>query len=719
MLSKSFVYLLAACASNAAALSMDTSSTSSVDGGLDLIAKGIIDYYNGDQPGNTIGMFEEPYYWWESGAAWGSLLDYWYFTGDTKYNEQLYSSLQWQAGDNFDYMPANQTKTEGNDDQGYWGITLMAAAERGFKDPDSGTPSWSNRVQNIVDSMISRWDTTSCDGGLRWQIYPWNKGYDYKNSVSNGCLFHLSARLSRFNGDDKYVEWAEKTWDWMEARNFIVTNITGWKVLDGASISNGCTEISPEQWTYNAGLMLAGSAYLYDHTGDSKWLDRANHIWEGSLVFFKNQQTMYEASCQVSNHCNTDQRSFKAYFSRFLGLTSMLLPTLSDPIMAHMESTVPGVLSSCSGGSDGHTCGLDWSKGSWDGVYGLGEQMSALELLQNALLVKSKPGPAKQSNEAALEGSANSGISSGSSPSSTSGSSSASSSSASLSASFESSASATSFQISSTSSSSPATESSFEPSTSSESQQSPTPEPNYSGSETYQVTSEASSATVTNTVSFSQENPAIPVESHSQGADPQSDAGAAYTTVTVYTNYKGSIVGTNTYSPQPPDTTITVFTNTEGSVVATYTGGPIPAETSIVSETNRLDPGSSANSVSENPFISLSGSFSVPYPLATVNAVPTPDTTGFDAPQAYDHSSATASLPAQATDNSAGPVIPAQVSSVCNSVPPSQSTTLAFSHLSLYPQATSISVRSVETVSTIPNSSGAPCTVVRRFVDFY
>lgn len=400
---KYWALLLAASIPGAVALDMDTNSKDSIHDGLSKIARGIMDYYTGHQYGNAIGMFEPPYYWWQSGAAWGSLLDYWYFTGDTTYNGNVYDSLLWQAGDNFDYIPENQTMTEGNDDQGYWGITLMGAAERGFQDPEAGTPSWSKRVENIVDSMITRWDTTQCGGGLRWQIYPWNKGYDYKNTVSNGCLFHLSARLSRFNGHDKYIEWAEKSWNWMEEHDFILTNTSDWKIFDGASVTTDCRELSIQQWTYNAGLLLSGAAYMYDYTKDSKWLDRAKHIWAGCDVFFKDSTTMYEAACQISGRCNNDQRSFKAYFSRFLGLTSMLLPELSDSIMTQLHSTVPGVLSSCSGGSDGNTCGLDWSNGTWDGLYGLGEQMSSLELLQNALLSHSKPGPALEGTESALE----------------------------------------------------------------------------------------------------------------------------------------------------------------------------------------------------------------------------------------------------------------------------------------------------------------------------
>lgn len=411
MLSKQASIYLLVLASKALAMDIDPSNKESINSGLAKIAKGLMDYYNGDQPGNTVGKFQPPYYWWESGAAWGSLVDYWYYTGDTKYNERLVAGLLAQAGPNNDYMPVEENKSEGNDDQGYWGVTLMGAAEKGLVNLHRDGLSWSKLAQNIVDSMISRWDTDNCGGGLRWQIYPWNKGYDYKNTVSNGCLFHLSARLSRFNNDDKYVEWAEKSWDWMEEHNYILTNVTGYKIFDGASIASGCTEISPEQWTYNAGLILSGAAYMYDYTKDSKWLDRAKHVWEGSSVFFKDSAIMYEPSCQLSNRCNNDQRSFKAYFSRFLGLTSLLLPDLSDSITERLKSSATGALASCSGGSDGHTCGLDWTKGSWDGNYGLGEQMTALEVLQNAYLVKSKPGPANKSNVGSIESSNDSGLS--------------------------------------------------------------------------------------------------------------------------------------------------------------------------------------------------------------------------------------------------------------------------------------------------------------------
>lgn len=58
------------------------------------------------------------YYWWEAGAMWGTLIDYWYITGDTSYNEATSQGLLFQVGPYQDYMPPNQSKQLGNDDQG-------------------------------------------------------------------------------------------------------------------------------------------------------------------------------------------------------------------------------------------------------------------------------------------------------------------------------------------------------------------------------------------------------------------------------------------------------------------------------------------------------------------------------------------------------------------------------------------------------------------------
>lgn len=120
-----------------------------------------------------------------------------------------------QVGQNNDYMPANQTHSEGNDDQCFWALAAMSAAELNFPNPPSDKPQWLALAQAVFNEQWSRWDTQNCGGGLRWQIFPFNSGYDYKNSISNGCLFHLGARLGRYTGNQSYVTTAEQIYTWM------------------------------------------------------------------------------------------------------------------------------------------------------------------------------------------------------------------------------------------------------------------------------------------------------------------------------------------------------------------------------------------------------------------------------------------------------------------------------------------------------------------------
>jgi len=96
-------------------------------------------------------------------------------TGDTTYNDEVSQAISFQAGPNGDFMPANQTKDEGNDDQVFWAFAAMTAAELGFPNPTSG-PSWLSMAQAVFNEQIARWDTSTCGGGLRWQIFAFNGG---------------------------------------------------------------------------------------------------------------------------------------------------------------------------------------------------------------------------------------------------------------------------------------------------------------------------------------------------------------------------------------------------------------------------------------------------------------------------------------------------------------------------------------------------------------
>jgi mannan endo-1,6-alpha-mannosidase len=73
-------------------------------------------YYDGNEAGNTPGILAQPYYWWEGGALFDTLIDYWHYTGDSSYNDIVTQGLLFQRGNGNDYMPANQSKSEVSDD---------------------------------------------------------------------------------------------------------------------------------------------------------------------------------------------------------------------------------------------------------------------------------------------------------------------------------------------------------------------------------------------------------------------------------------------------------------------------------------------------------------------------------------------------------------------------------------------------------------------------
>ena len=164
-------------------------------------------------------------------------------------------------------MPANQTHSEGNDDQSFWALAAMSAAEMNFPNPPANSPQWLSLAQAVFDEQVTRWDTQNCNGGLRWQIFPFNSGYNYKNSISNGCHFHLAARLARYTGNNTYFDYADRVYTWMSNVGLLAGNFS---IYDGANIPTCTTGLDPIEWTYNNGQLLAGAAYLYNYVPTPK-----------------------------------------------------------------------------------------------------------------------------------------------------------------------------------------------------------------------------------------------------------------------------------------------------------------------------------------------------------------------------------------------------------------------------------------------------------------
>lgn len=137
----------------------------------------------------------------------------------------------------------------------------MLAAELQFPDVEDGF-SWLSLAQGVFNTQVDRWDTTSCGGGLRWQLFTYQAGYAMKNTISNGVLFQLSARLARYTNNQTYADWAEKIYDWMESTPLL--NEDTWHIADSVDIDDNCKSPGNNQWSYNYGTFIMGSAYMYN-----------------------------------------------------------------------------------------------------------------------------------------------------------------------------------------------------------------------------------------------------------------------------------------------------------------------------------------------------------------------------------------------------------------------------------------------------------------------
>ncbi|KAI5290615.1 hydrolase 76 protein [Ascosphaera acerosa] len=363
-----------------------------------IAAKGMVSYYHGEEPGQTPGVMPYPLYWWLGGAMFGSLIDYWFYTGDKTWNDMTMRAMLFQVGDNADYKPLNQSHDLGNDDQAFWALAAMSAAENKFPDPPKDKPQWLALVQAVFNEQVLDWykRNDTCGGGLQWQIFEYNPGYNYKNTISNGCFFNMAARLAMYTKNDTYAEWAERAYNWTRDIGLLTEN---YQILDGAFTSGNqnCTEVNNLQWSYNMGVYLLGAATMYAyHDEDPVWKERVEGILKMfKLIFFNEKGIMNEVACERATvPCNDDQQSFKAYAARWMAATVKIAPFTKDTIMPLLRSSAIAAAKQCSGPD--YACGLKWTEeDKYDGITGLGEQMSAMEVFLSNMITE-MPKPADQ-----------------------------------------------------------------------------------------------------------------------------------------------------------------------------------------------------------------------------------------------------------------------------------------------------------------------------------
>ena len=95
--------------------------------------------------------------------------------------------------------------------------------------------------------------------------------------------------------------------------------------------------------------------------------------------------------CEEHSACNTDEKSFKAYLSRWMAASTQMAPFIYDQVLSLLTVSAKAAAAQCNGNGPvapaGQTCGLKWYlNGTWDGTDGVGQQMAVMEVILGTLI---------------------------------------------------------------------------------------------------------------------------------------------------------------------------------------------------------------------------------------------------------------------------------------------------------------------------------------------
>ena len=134
---------------------------------------------------------------------------------------------------------------------------------------------------------------------------------------------------------------------------------------------------------------------------------------EGSQSSASNSEgekgVMTEIACEPQYTCAYDQYAFKGLAAQWLGAAQQVAPFIASDIYALLQSSAQAAAASCTSGKSGTECGSHWSQPVHNDKSGVGQELSAMNVVLANLALDSKA-PATQNSSTAQ---ASSGASAG------------------------------------------------------------------------------------------------------------------------------------------------------------------------------------------------------------------------------------------------------------------------------------------------------------------
>lgn len=155
------------------------------------------------------------------------------------------------------------------DDNQWVGITALDIYER------TGEKVYLDLGKSMYDFIMTASDT-SLGGGLYWR----ENDFETKNTCSNGPGIIVALKMFNATKEQKYLDTALMLYKWTNE------NLQAPSLLYYDNIKTEDGSIGKTIFSYNTGTMLQSNVYLYEITGDEKYLERANEMADSSLEYF-------------------------------------------------------------------------------------------------------------------------------------------------------------------------------------------------------------------------------------------------------------------------------------------------------------------------------------------------------------------------------------------------------------------------------------------------
>ena len=189
------------------------------------------------------------HYWWLAHAL-DVFVDGYARTGTADYLTKM--------NDLFTAVNKSGLKNSFYDDMEWMALACLRASAVN----NTGTHNWKNSAIQLWNWIIAGWSDSLGGGGILWST----SQTPSKNACSNAPAIILAARLYNATGDNNYLNWAVKIFNWMNA-NLIFTN--------GIVKDSYGNESFGWTYTYNQGVWIGACLELYKITGEKKYFDIA------------------------------------------------------------------------------------------------------------------------------------------------------------------------------------------------------------------------------------------------------------------------------------------------------------------------------------------------------------------------------------------------------------------------------------------------------------